>query len=220
MDGKQGADGGIVRQAIVLQLQQGDGHGRLPIMGVEHVGEEADVGHAVQHRLGEESKPLRLVVAEVAVDIAAVEVVLIIHKIIGYPIQLQGLDAAILAAPAQGDGEVADMGHAALKFLRDGGKLGQDDPDVRAQGFELLGQGADHIRQAAGFNKGYALAGSDQNPQGRGSWLFKCRILFHNLGILHDFFRLFRLFRRLKGLRLRGFFLGDRLSRLRGGGGG
>ena len=61
------------------------------------------------------------------------------------------------------------MGHAALKFLGDGGKLGQDDPDVRAQGFELLGQGADHIRQAAGFNKGYALAGGDQYPQGRGA---------------------------------------------------
>ena len=69
------------------------------------------------------------------------------------------LDAAVLAAPAQGHIELGDVGHLVLILLGNAAKLGHDNPNIAVLLHKGLGQGARHVAQAAGLHEGDGLKG-------------------------------------------------------------
>ena len=97
MDGKQGLDAGVplvigVEQPVVHRHQGG-----LPVVGMDDVGLEVDVGQHLQNGPGEKREPLRVV--KVAVDAAALEVVLVIDEVVDHIVDLGLENAAILPPP-------------------------------------------------------------------------------------------------------------------------
>ena len=89
----------------VALLQQIDGHqGGLPVVAVDHVRMPVQPAHALHHGPGEIGEALAVVI--VAVNVGALEVVLVVHKPVGDAVLLQLKDAAVGGAPGQRDVEV------------------------------------------------------------------------------------------------------------------
>ena len=142
----------------VALLQQVDGHqGGLPVVAVEHVGVPVQVAHALHHGPGEVGEPLPVVI--VAVDVGALEVVLVVHEPVGDPVPLELKQAAVGGAPGQGHVEALQIGHLAAPLLPDALVEGEDHPHVVAVPGQGLGQGPGHVGQSAGLDEGRALRG-------------------------------------------------------------
>lgn len=80
----------------------------------------------LQDSLGEKYKPLGIVIE--AVDTAALEVILVVHKVVLYALVLGLKEPAVLVAPGEGDIKMGDVPHGILQFLADVGIEGQDHP--------------------------------------------------------------------------------------------
>ena len=91
----------------VLGAQQHGDHGRVPVVAVQYVGEEAEVGYRVEHGAGEEGVLLPL--GEAAAVYAVAEVVLVVHEVDSDAVEHELLYAAVLAAPAEVHGEAEHM---------------------------------------------------------------------------------------------------------------
>ena len=143
-------------------LQQIDGsQGGLPVIGVDHIGVPVQVGGGLHHGTGEEGETLGVVI--VAVETGALEVVLVIHEIIGHAVPLELKDAAIGRAPGQDHVEIEEIGHLVAPLLADSLVEGEDDAHIMAGRGQRLGKTARHIGQAACFNKRGDLRGSKEN---------------------------------------------------------
>ena len=143
-------------QLLVLQLVQHGDQAGLPVVAVQHVGDEIDLGQRLHHRAAEEGEALALVTAH-AIDVVAAEILLVIHEIVGDAGIFQRFDADILPAPAEVDVEVQHVLHLLAPFRTDGLIKGEDDANVLAGLQDLPGQRADHVRKAAGFDERHAL---------------------------------------------------------------
>ena len=97
MDGQGSLDGAVLLlpDAVILQV---DGHqGGLPVVAVDHIRPEGQVGQHPHHSPGEEAETLAVI--RVAVQVGAVEILLIVHKVPGDAVPLQGEQAAVAVAP-------------------------------------------------------------------------------------------------------------------------
>ena len=162
VDGIHGLDGGVFAAAIVLSTQHHGDQAGLPVVAVQHVREVVQPRQHLQHRAGEEGEALALVAAQ-AVDVGAVEVVLVVDKVVGHACERQLLDAAVLVPPAQIDVKHALLGHLLLVFLGNFSVQRQYDAHVFALCRERLGQRAQHVGQAAGLDEGDAFGRRHQN---------------------------------------------------------
>ena len=160
----------VIRAFAVLHAQQGYAHGRLPVVSVEHVGEEAYTGHGLQRGLGEEGEALPLVAVALAVYVAPAKVVLVIYEVYRHSLILHGEYAAILAAPAELYIKLAYARHLFPILWAYGGIQGDHHPHVHALPFELLWQRAYNIRQPAGLYEWHALRGQKQHLIWRLLW--------------------------------------------------
>ena len=159
MDGKHRADIMVKIRLIILDAQQRGHHAALPVVGVDDVGLEIQPGQRVQHGAAEEAKALVFVPAQ-AVDVIALEVILVIYKVEGNALALQRLDAAVLMPPAQLDVEVGYVAQLLAIFLGHHAVLGQDDAHIVPLAGKHGRKRAHHVGQSAGFDEGNAFAGS------------------------------------------------------------
>ena len=158
MDGEDGFGVGQLRDAVFL-LQQIDGdQSGLPVVAVDDVRGPVQLARGLDDGAGEVSEPLAVV--EVAVDLPALEVILVVHEPVGDAVALQLEDAAVDLTPGQGDVEILQEGHLAAPFLADSLIQGEDDLDLVAFLGQSLGQRAGHIGQTAGLDKGSDLGRS------------------------------------------------------------
>ena len=162
VDGVHGAHVGVEGQMLVLDLQKGGHHAALPVVGMDDVRLEIQQGQGVEGGTAEEAIALVLVATQ-TVHVGTAEVVLVVQEVVGHAVLFQLLNAAVLAAPAQLHVEVEHELHIGLILLVDGGVHGQDDANIMALLAEHGSQRADHVRQTAGLDKGYAFAGSKEN---------------------------------------------------------
>ena len=91
------------------------------------------------------------------------EVILVVHQVDGDAVEHQLLNAHVLAAPAEVDGEAEHVLHLVAVSVLDAAVVRGDDARVYAQGGEALGQGADHVGEAAGLGYGGALRADEQH---------------------------------------------------------
>ena len=84
-------------------------HRRLPVVTMDNIGLEADVGDYFKNCTGEESKPLRIVI--VAVDTVTLEIILVVDKVVDYTACTCLKNAAVLSAPRNGHGNVRNKLH-------------------------------------------------------------------------------------------------------------
>ena len=157
----QGGRDLAVRIAVVDTVKHVGDQGRVPVVDVNHIGEEIQGGHHLEHGAAEVDRP-RVVVPEAEHPVAVVE--------------LRAVDEIDdhLAEPAFEDGRrqlVAPQGHLEVGY--DGSQAvapnvdlpiaGQDDAHVVAQAAQLLGQGGGHVRHAAELCERRQLRGRDQD---------------------------------------------------------
>ena len=162
VDGEDRLDVAVEGEVGVLNLEQRGDHAGLPVVAVDDVGLPVQVRERVDDGAAEEAKALVLVPAQ-AVDVGAAEVELVVHEVEGDALILEGLDPAVLVAPAQFHLELALVLHLACPLLGDGGVQGKDDADVMSLLRQHGRERADHVGQAAGFDERHAFGCGEQN---------------------------------------------------------
>ena len=175
----------ILDVPLALELQIVDGHDRLhpavkvaarealmqihgnqgclPVMAVNQIRAKTDHGQDGQRRFGEERKFLDLEQHVVAIGFKAVEIVFVIDKVIFDSVVFRFQDSHILVLPVELHVKVVTVMEHILLVLVHAVVLGQDHPHVVIFLIDAFRQGADHIRQAACFDKGHALRCHKQN---------------------------------------------------------
>ena len=157
VDGQHGPDAAepVLPHAVVLQI---DGHqGGLPVVAVDDLRPELEVGQHPHHRPGEEAEPLPVV--HVAVQLRPVEVLLVVQEVPGDAVLLQGEQAAVAVPPGQVHVVIALEIQPVAELLLHLLVQGQHHRHLRALGRQGRGQGARHIRQAPGLTKRDRLTG-------------------------------------------------------------
>ena len=161
MDGEDGFDGTevILPYAVILEVD-GDQCG-LPVVAVDHIGPELHMMEHAHNGPGEEGEALGVIV--IAVEVRAVEVLLVIHEVPGHAVLLHGEQPAVAVAPAQVHEIVAHELKLIGKLVADAAVKGHHHGHFRT----LLRQGgrqrAGNIGQTACFTEGNGFAGSVQN---------------------------------------------------------
>ena len=103
-------------------------------------------------RTGEEGKPFGIVI--VAVNAASLEIVFVVHEVVGDPVPFQFKDAAVGSPPGQMDAEILQIGHLCPPVSSDALVEREHDPHVMAQPGQSLRERAGHVGQPAGLDKG------------------------------------------------------------------
>ena len=161
VDGQRGLDRteAVLPHAVILQV---DGHqSSLPVVAVDDLRPELEVGQHPHDGPGEEAEPLAVV--DVSIQVGAEEILLVVQEIPGHAVLLQGEQAAVAVPPGQVHEVVALEFQLAAEALLH--------PLVHRQHHSYLGtllsqgrgQRTGHIRQAAGLAKGDSLTGRVQN---------------------------------------------------------
>ena len=161
VDGHGGLDGteAVLPHAVILQV---DGHqGGLPVVAVDDLGPELEVGQHPHDGPGEETEPLAIV--DIAVQVGTVEVLLVVQEVPCHTVFLQGEQAAVAVPPGQVHKVVALEFQLAAEALLHALVQGQHHGHLGALLSQCRGQRTGHIRQAAGFAKGDSLTGRVQN---------------------------------------------------------
>ena len=194
VDGVDRADGPIPLVDAVLGPEQHAQQPALPVVAVEDVREETDPGQGLQDGPAEEGEAVALVLIA-GVDPIPTEEGQVVHEVIPDPVLHHGVDAAVEPIPAHEHGEVRHMLHGADVGIGDQPIFGQDHPHVETLLVEGHGQGAHHVRKAAGLDEGHGLAGAQEHLQRPlldhglrlGDDLFDHRLPFGGRGPLHGF---------------------------------
>ncbi len=159
--GEHGADAAVelVARGLVADV---DGHQRaLPVVAVHHVGLFRQGGQKLGHGTAEEGKALGIVIA--AVEVGALEVVLVVDKVPRHTVALERKQPAVHRPPRH-----AHI-HPALKVQRLAPAFShrlikrQDDAHVVAVGGQRGRQTSRHVGKSAGFAEGNGLGGHIQN---------------------------------------------------------
>ena len=154
---------GVVELGHAVALfQQVDGHqSGLPVVAVEHLGMPVQVARGLDDGAGEEGEALAVVI--VAIDAGTLEVIFVVHEVVGDIVALELENAAVRGTPSQADVEVEEVGHLAAPLLTDALIEGEDDAHVMTAGGQSLRQAAGDVCETAGFDKGGHLGGSKQD---------------------------------------------------------
>ena len=146
-------------QMAVIEIEINRGQCRLPVIAVDNIRFKIGVEQHLKDCAGEEGEALTVIVE--TVKAAALEIVFVVDKVEGDAIAFSLEQSAVLAAPANGNAEIGDIGQgiAELKIP----VKRQNHTAVNTVTHQSLGQSAGHIGQTAGFGKRCSLAGSIKN---------------------------------------------------------
>ena len=161
VDGHSGLNGAeaVLPHAVILQV---DGHqGGLPVVAVDDLGPELEMGQHPHDGPGEEAEPLAVV--DITEQVGAVEILLVVQEVPGHAVLLQREQAAVAMPPGQVHEVVALEFQLVAEALLHPLVQGQHHGYLGALFRQGRGQRAGHIRQAAGLAKGDSLTGRVQN---------------------------------------------------------
>ncbi len=184
MDGQQIREL-ILDQSGILGVGQHGQHGGVPVVAVDHVGREAEIGQGFQNGAAEEAVLLPLREAS-AVDPVSEEA-LVVHEVDGHAVQLQLFDPDVLAPPAELDIEEEQMLDPVGEALLDTAVIGGDDARVDAEPAERPRQRPDHVGEASGLGQGRALGRGQQDAGHLPPSLFReqfAKLSLHSLSSL------------------------------------
>ena len=151
----------ILDPAPVLGVGQHGHHGGVPVVAVDNVHAEVQVGYHVKNGPAEEGILLAFGIAAPVNGVA--KVLLVVYEINGDVVQNQLLQAYIGIAPAHSGIEVEHVLHLIPILLLDAMVVGSDDSGVYSQLFQSLGQSAHHVGQTAGLGQGRTLGSRQQH---------------------------------------------------------
>jgi hypothetical protein len=160
-------DRGEAREAgrqVVGVAEQGAEQGGVPVVGVDHVGQEADPGGDRRDGPGEEGEASGVV--RVPVEGLPLEGGVTDERVADRP-ELRRPDADALDAAVEGDVDVADP--EGRRGGRQPGVPGVHDRDLVAGRRLGGGQGAEHVGEAARLGEGQGLGSGVEDAHGRQS---------------------------------------------------
>ena len=128
---------------------------------MDDVGGKLGVEQHFQNGAAEEGKALAVVVE--AIQAAPLEVVLVVQEVELHSLVLVLKQAAILVAPAHGNGEVGEVGELAAQFLLDVAVQGHHYPALHPGLDQFHGKAASYVAQTARGGEGLNLACAIQN---------------------------------------------------------
>ena len=114
VDGEHRLDAVELVEVTVVQVEVHRRERGLPVVAVDDVGLEIGVEQHLEDGARKESEALAVVVE--AVQAAALEVILVVDKVVGDAVVLGLEQAAVLAAPADRHAEVGDVGQRVFKL--------------------------------------------------------------------------------------------------------
>ena len=133
----------------------------MPVIAVEDIGREVQIGNCIHHGTCEESILLPFRITAAINRIAEIEFT--VYQINRYSIQNQFFNPCILVTPA----EIHIKSEHVLNFsgilLLNAAVIGSDHTRINAERSKILRQGTDYIRQAARFGKRSTLGGNEQD---------------------------------------------------------
>ena len=153
---------GVRQEGLILGLQQGGNQCGLPVVALNHIGDEIQIHQGVQAGLGKEGEAFAVV--NVAVDgaLSGTEVVQTVDEVHLHPIfpVLQPVDAGVLIPPAQAYIKLGNLLHFILGVVQNLLVVGKNQHDlVAGNPGQGGGQGLHHVSQTAGFDIGCAFGG-------------------------------------------------------------
>ena len=152
---KQRLDPCIARIIHVLQFEEHGDECGMPIVRVDDVRPEIKCRQEIEDGAAEEREALGIV--RVPIESLAVEVLLIVHKVVGHAIEHIPVNADELVPPRDVQNPVIDVVHRAADLIGNRPILRQNDTAVHAILDECGGQRACHVRKTAGLYKGNCL---------------------------------------------------------------
>ena len=157
---------GLGEQRIVLGLQEHRHKSGLPVVALDHIGDEVHGHQRIQTGLGEVGKALAVIVVAVDGTVTATEVIEVIHKVDLHAVGavLQGEDARVLLTPAQRDMELGYLLHLILGVFQDLLVVGQNQNNfVAGDTGQSGGQCFHDVAQTTGLGVGRAFRSKNGN---------------------------------------------------------
>ena len=148
---KQRLDPCIARIIHMLQFEEHGDECGMPIVRVDDVRPKIKCRQEIEDGAAEEREALGIV--RVPVESLAIEILLIIHKVVGHAIEHILVNADELVPPCDVQNSVIDMVHRTADLIGNRPVLRQNDAAVHAILDECGGQRACHIRKTAGLYK-------------------------------------------------------------------
>ena len=122
-------------------------HSRLPVVAVYNIGCKAYVRYNIKHRAREERKALGIVV--MPVKPVALEIILIIYKIVNNAVHMGFKYSAILPPPCNRNGYTADKAHFFAQLIGNTAVKRHNNAAAHKPFSERLGQRARNIGKTA-----------------------------------------------------------------------
>ena len=158
VNGIENADVLVFLMILVEHPIENGNHCGLPVVAVDDVRLPAQFRQNLQHGTGEEDEAFAVIVE--AVHAVPHEVIRVVQQVIGDAAHSDGIDTAVLLAPAHLHVDVLEEGHPVADFRRDGTVQRQNHTAVHVLFLaECSGKRADHIGESAGCGKGERFAG-------------------------------------------------------------
>lgn len=161
VDGEHRFDAAVRFQVPVIQVQIHGHQRRLPVVGVDDVRVEVYMKQHLADGARKEGKALAVIIK--AIQPGALEIVLIVQKIVFHAAGFQLEQAAVLVAPAHRHIEIGEIGKLFAVFFFHIAIQRQHHAACSPAALNSLRQAACHIAKAAGSGKRRSLAGTKQN---------------------------------------------------------
>ena len=155
MDGEQALDVVVPRSVRIEQIVIHGNERGLPVVGMDDIGMEVDVGQHLEDGAREERKALRVVI--VTIEGAALEVVFVVDEVVGAVVPARPKQAAVLVSPRYGYGEVGDEVHLVLQILRNGAVERHNDTAILTFSAKGMRKAAGNIGKTAAAAEGIRL---------------------------------------------------------------
>ena len=155
VDGEQALDVVIPWSVRIEQIVVNGNQSRLPVVGVNDVGMEVDVGQHLKDRAREECESLGVVI--VTVERAALEVVFVVDEIVGAVVPARPEQSAVLMSPCNRHCEVGDEVELVFKILRNGAVKRYDDAAILSFSAQGMRKAARYVGKSAAAAEGIRL---------------------------------------------------------------
>lgn len=156
VDGKHRLDALIFLCETIEHVEKHGTKRGVPVVCVKHVGIEINERKHFEHRFREKRKTLAVV--KMSVQALALEIVFVVHKIVGHAVVNRFVNTAILSAPAQihkgGRDKTESIAELVVNLLfveRD------DDTAIVSQSIECFWQRTCHVAESARADKRHSF---------------------------------------------------------------
>ena len=158
VDGEQALDVVVPRSVRIEQIVINRNKRCLPVVGVDNIGMEVDIGQHLKDRAREERKALCVVI--VTVKGAALEVILVVDEVVGAVIPARPEQTAVLMSPCNRDCKVGDEVQLVSEILRNGAVERNNDTAILTFSAKGMRKAAGYVCQTAAAAEGICLRGT------------------------------------------------------------